>query len=391
MSHNVKTGLENLVRSPIDIPDTARIGLLANPASLDRNFVHASVWLDRCYPNQLTALFSPQHGFYGEKQDNMIESDHIEHPVFKIPVFSLYSETRKPTQNMFDLIDILFIDLQDVGTRVYTFIYTISYCLEMAASMNKRVIILDRPNPLGGVVTEGNVLDPEWSSFVGRFPVPMRHGLTVAEISTYFNEQFNIRCALEVIPMAGWKRNFYFHDTGLPWTAPSPNLPTVTSSYVYPGQVIYEGTQVSEGRGTTMPFEQFGAPYINPEPIIEQLTPHLEGVVLRQVCFQPTSGKFSDQMCRGLFIHITDMDAYRPYLLSLRSLQAIICQHNDRFEFKAPPYEYEFDRLPMDLILGSKELREQLQQMVSIDELKKSWEPGLQAYNRKIESVFIYE
>ena len=263
----VQTGLESFLDSPPKRVANARLGLLCNPASVDRNLNHARFLIDRRFPGKLTALYSPQHGFFAEKQDNMIESTDIMDPVLKIPVFSLYGNTRIPSEETLDSIDVLLVDLQDVGTRVYTFIYTLSYCLEAAKAFDKKIVVLDRPNPINGLTVEGNCLNPAWRSFVGRYPLPMRHGLTIGELAQLFNDHFEIGCDLTVIPMKGWKRSMFFQQTGLPWVAPSPNLPSPVSAMVYPGQVIWEGTNVSEGRGTTLPFELFGAPYINPEKI----------------------------------------------------------------------------------------------------------------------------
>lgn len=387
----VRTGLENLIRSPLAFSKTHRLGLLCNPASLDSAFNHAVELISRTYPGRLTALFSPQHGFYAEKQDNMIESGHMVHPVLEIPVYSLYSETRKPTREMFDQIDTLLIDLPDVGTRVYTFIYTISYCLELARLMNKRVVILDRPNPLNGISTEGNVLEPEFSSFVGRFPIPMRHGLTVGELSILFNTCFGIGCDLTVVPVSGWRRKDHFTRTGLAWTAPSPNLPTPSSSYVYPGQVIFEGTNLSEGRGTAMPFEQFGAPFISLESIRERIPEKIPGIVLRDICFMPTSGKFANETCNGFFIHIVDFDRFKPYKTSLMILQAVMQCCKYEFKYKSPPYEYEYEKLPIDLILGSSHVRNQLEQGCDPEDLEKSWATDLEMFNRQAHKVFLYE
>jgi uncharacterized protein YbbC (DUF1343 family) len=338
----------------------------------------------------LNALFSPQHGFFAEKQDNMIESGHFRDPVLNIPVFSLYSETRIPTADMFDDLDTLVIDIQDVGTRVYTFIYTISYCLETAAALGKSVVILDRPNPVGGLQIEGNILEEAYASFVGRFPIPMRHGMTVGEIAAFFNTTRNINCDLTVIPMQGWTRDMYWQDTGLIWIPPSPNLPTPLSAMVYPGQVILEGTNLSEGRGTTLPFEQFGAPFVEVDILKQQVQERLKGIVLRPLCFQPTSGKWQDRMCKGFHIHVTDRKAYKPYLYSLILLQEIIRAHPNEFAFKAPPYEYEFERLPMDLILGSRDLRENLENMNDLHELEKTWQTPLQAFKQASQPFYIY-
>lgn len=385
----VKTGLENLLSSPPDWMRRKRLGLLCNPASVDREFRHAGTLLNKRFPDQLTALFSPQHGFFAEKQDNMIESKSIRDPVLDIPIYSLYGKTRIPTKDMTDSIDILIIDLQDVGTRVYTFIYTISYCLEAAKQAGIKTVILDRPNPINGVAVEGNILSPDFASFVGRYPIPMRHGLTVAEMSLMMNESFGIECDLSVIPMKNWKRPMFFDETGLPWVPPSPNLPTPTSAIVYPGQVIWEGTNISEGRGTTQPFEVFGAPFLDIEKMISFMGGRiLPGATLRPLAFEPTSNKWQNEFCNGFQIHVTDRDQYNPYITSLKLLQGILKNFPGSFTYKSPPYEYEYKKLPMDLILGDKELRKQLENFDDLDEIETSWQHGIDEF-RKISEPFI--
>ncbi len=387
----IKTGLESLCDNPPEYLKGMRLGLLANPASITSRFAHAKDVLSRLFPGRVCALFSPQHGFFAEKQDNMIESGHFRDPDLNIPVFSLYSETRVPTADMFDPIDTLVIDIQDVGTRVYTFIYTISYCLETAAKLGRSVVILDRPNPVGGLQVEGNILEEECASFVGRYPIPMRHGMTIGEITAYINTTQKIGCDLTVIPMQGWTRDMYWQDTGLVWIPPSPNLPTPLSAMVYPGQVIFEGTNLSEGRGTTLPFEQFGAPYVDTMTLIQAVKDRLKGIVLRPLCFQPTSGKWQNQTCKGVQIHIMDRDEYKPYLCSLILLQEIMRAHPNGFQFKTPPYEYEFERLPMDLILGSRNLRKNIEKMNDPVELEKAWQRPLQEFRQESQDFYLYK
>lgn len=387
----VRTGLERFLDAPPQWIIGKKIGLLCNPASVDRQLNHASRLIHARFPGQLTALYSPQHGFHAEKQDNMIESDNFTDPVFNIPVYSLYGETRIPTRQMFDPIDVLVIDLQDVGTRVYTFIYTVSYCMEAAKRFGKKVLILDRPNPVTGCLVEGNCLTSDCSSFVGRFPIPMRHGMTIGEISMLFNRCFDIGCDLTVIAMNGWERRMYFRDTGLPWVPPSPNLPTPESAMVYPGQVLWEGTNVSEGRGTTQPFEIFGAPFIDTERVLDSLGEiHLPGVTLRKVVFEPTSNKWSHQPCNGFQLHITDPYQYRPYRTSLQLIRSVLITHKSLFSWKQPPYEYEYERMPVDLILGDKTIRMRIEQADSIDTIETSWQTGLNHFINTSRQFHLY-
>jgi uncharacterized protein YbbC (DUF1343 family) len=377
----VQTGLERFLESPPRWISNSRLGLLCNPAAVDRMLNHARLRVHDRFPGKLTALYSPQHGFFAEKQDNMIESGDMTDPVLQIPVYSLYGQTRIPTKEMLDPIDVLIVDLQDVGTRVYTFMYTLSFCLEAAKTFNKRVLVLDRPNPITGLAIEGNCLNSAYSSFVGRYPLPMRHGLTMGELARMFNAHFNIGCDLEVVPMRGWQRSMSFQQTGLPWIPPSPNLPGPVSALVYPGQVLWEGTNVSEGRGTTQPFELFGAPYVDPSRILAAVdTESMPGIVLRPVAFEPTANKWQDQLCRGFQIHITDPDAYRPYETSLRLLQAVIKHHKKDFEWKQPPYEYETQRLPIDLIIGDGGIRNRLESLEPIEDIAESWQAELNKF-----------
>jgi uncharacterized protein YbbC (DUF1343 family) len=391
MTHSISLGLEQLIQSPPAFLKDRRIGLLCNTASVDRNLVHSRVRLKDLFGPGLTCLFAPQHGLFAEKQDNMIESGDRRDPLLDVPVFSLYSHTRIPTRDMFDAIDALLIDLQDVGTRVYTFIYTMSYCMEAARQYNKKVVVLDRPNPVGGVQVEGNCLASGFRSFVGRYPIPMRHGMTIGELARLFNAAFDIGCDLDVVPMKGWHRRMLFCDTGLPWVAPSPNLPTPTSALVYPGQVLWEGTNVSEGRGTTQPFELFGAPFIDPYRILDTLpTDVSQGVILRPVEFEPTAQKWQGQRCHGFQIHVVEPDAFRPYRISLALLQAVLRCHPDEFQWKAPPYEYEYKRMPIDLILGDRQLRERLAAMQPLTDLEASWRRDLQAFEQMRRAFLLY-
>lgn len=387
----LQIGLENLLRAMPPRLKNMRLALLSNQASTGADLVHSRFHLLKNFPGKLTCLFSPQHGFFAEKQDNMVESDHQRDPATGLMVYSLYGDLRRPDRAMFAGFDALLIDIVDVGTRVYTFMYTMAYCLEVAAELGKTVVVLDRPNPVGGVAVEGNILEPAWSSFVGLFPLPMRHGLTFGELALYINSEFKIGADLEVIPMKGWERRMLFRDTGFPWVFPSPNMPTPETALVYPGQVIWEGTHVSEGRGTTLPFELVGAPYWDCRKILKYLesTP-LPGCYLRSLAFEPTSGKFAGTTCHGFQLHVTDPAAFMPYRTSLALLQAVLQVHPREFCYKEPPYEYEFERLPMDLILGSQEVRRQLEAGVPVVELEAGWRQELQDFAERRKDYFLY-
>ncbi len=388
----VQLGIEKLLTSPPCWLGEKRIGLLTNQASVDSTLNNTVDLLVQSYPETIKALFGPQHGFRGEKQDNMVESQDFIHPRFNLPVFSLYGTSRVPTKEMLELIDILVIDLQDIGTRVYTFITTLAYCLRAAQEHGKKVVVLDRPNPIGGTAVEGNLLKEQLRSFVGVYPLPMRHGLTIGEAAGIFNTQHRIGCDLEVIPMEGWKRTMYFQETGLHWIPPSPNMPSFTTALVYPGQVILEGTNLSEGRGTTTPFEILGAPFIDPFRLHYNLAgKDLPGIHLREVFFQPTFHKWQGEVCGGLQIHITDPDSYKPYVTSLTIIQEIHSLYPRDFSWRNPPYEYEEEKMPIDLISGDDSIREAIEQGRDVNQLEASWKEELDQFREMAKHHFLYQ
>jgi uncharacterized protein YbbC (DUF1343 family) len=385
----VQLGIDNLLDMQPTWLRTARIGLLVNQASVDSNLNHTRDRLVEA-DAKLTALFAPQHGYFGEQQANMIESDHFIDEQLGIPVFSLYGENRQPTEEMLSHIDVLVVDLQDAGSRVYTFGTTLALCMEAARSQDVMVVVLDRPNPIGGHRIEGNLIDLSKRSFVGYFPIPMRHGLTMAEMARLFNEAFRIGSDLQVFSMKGWNRRMLYRQTGLHWVAPSPNLPTPESTLVYPGQVMLEGTNLSEGRGTTTPFELWGAPYIDHGRILQRLgKQQLSGLVLRPACFIPCFDKWAGQRCSGFQIHVTDCEVYRPYGTSLALIQAVLTTH-DAFEWSSPPYEYEFSHLPIEIILGSGNLHTQLKED-EVADLERSWESQLDEFRQLRQPYLLYE
>src|SRR5512137_69271 len=289
-----------------------RVGLVCNPASVDARLSHAADLVFDAEGVTLAALFGPQHGFRADLQDNMIESPHATDARRRVPVYSLYSETREPTAEMLRGLDVLVVDLQDVGARIYTFVYTMANCLRAAARHGLPVVVCDRPNPIGGEAVEGPMLEPGYESFVGLFPIPMRHGMTVGELAVLFNSHFGIGADLEVVKIEGWSRADYFDETGLPWVIPSPNMPTLDTAIVYPGLVALEGTNLSEGRGTTKPFELFGAPWIDGHALAAKLNGlGLPGVRFREAWFTPSFSKFQGQLCGGCQIHVTDRGAFR--------------------------------------------------------------------------------
>lgn len=353
-----------------------RIGVVANPASVDERFRHV---VDRAAAADATlvAVFGPQHGFRADLQDNMIESPHARDARRRVMVYSLYSETREPTAAMLAGLDALVIDLQDVGARIYTFVYTMANCLRAAAKHGVKVYVCDRPNPVGGVAVEGPMLEPGFESFVGMFPIPMRHGMTMGELARLFNEAFGIGADLEVVPLGGWRREMYWDETGLPWVMPSPNMPTPDTAIVYPGAVLFEGTQLSEGRGTTRPFELVGAPWIDAEPFAARLNAMgIEGAFFRPAVFEPTFQKHARQACGGCQIHVTDRARFRPVLASVAAMGEFHRSAPDRFAWREPPYEYVHDRMPIDILAGSARLREAIEADTPAREIAAEWTEG---------------
>ncbi|MBW1917009.1 MAG: DUF1343 domain-containing protein [Deltaproteobacteria bacterium] len=387
----VKTGLEVLLDQPPAWLAQSRLGLLGNQATVGPVYQPASDLIAERFPGQLTALFGPQHGFGGEKQDNMVASADFIEPRQGLPVFSLYGERLAPAPGMLELIDVLLIDLPDVGTRVYTFATTMVYAMQAAAQQGKQVIILDRPNPIGGHQVEGNLLKPEMASLVGPYPLPMRHGLTLGELAGYYNQTQQLGCDLTIIPTQGWSRAQYFDATGLPWVLPSPNLPSLDTALVYPGQVLLEGTNLSEGRGTTRPFELFGAPFIDPTEVSARLAGSpLPGVVLRAACFQPTFHKWAGAVCHGFQLHVTDRQSFKPYYTTLTLLAAIRELYPEQFAWRPPPYEYEYDRRPFDLLTGDPAIREGLEEGRAVSDLESSWQAELQEYLNLRQQYLLY-
>jgi uncharacterized protein YbbC (DUF1343 family) len=368
-----------------------RVGVLANPASVDHDFRHVVDVIGASSAWTLAAIFGPQHGFRSDLQDNMIESPHAKDPRRHVPIFSLYSETREPTQDMLDLIDVLVIDLQDVGARIYTFIYTMANCLRTAARAGLPVIVCDRPNPIGGVGVEGPMLEPGYESFVGQFPIPMRHGMTVAELARLFNEHHRIGAALEIVPMEGWSRAVYFDGTDLPWVMPSPNMPTLDTAIVYPGTVLFEGTMLSEGRGTTRPFELIGAPWLDGERLAARMNRIvLGGVHFRPATFKPTFQKHARQTCGGCQIHVTSRMNFASVKTGVSLLRECFGLAPDRFKWRDPPYEYEHDKMPIDILAGSDALREQIEHQAPVEEIAESWLPGVKDFEEARKPYLLY-
>lgn len=385
-------GIQQLKAAPPAWLHQARLGLLCNQASIDPFSRPSSNIIAELAGKNLQVLFSPQHGITGDAQANMVETEDGVAPELAIPIYSLYSsQTRTPTEEQLAQIDCLLIDLQDVGTRVYTFATTMGFCLEAAARYKKKIVILDRPNPINAEQVEGNILKETLRSFVGFAPIPMRHGMTMGELARFFNNERKIGADLEMIPMREYKREYFFADTGLPWIPPSPNMLTPATALVYPGQVLLEGTNISEGRGTPQPFESFGAPFINPSLLRQKLEKrNLRGCRFQEISFTPQFDKWQGEICHGLQINVTDPRAYKPYYTTLAILQEVMKTWPDQFSWLPPPYEYEFKKLPIDIIIGDETIRKGLEQGRDLDEMEKSWQEELEGFLAIRKQYLIY-
>ena len=392
----VRTGLDRLVAEGAAVAGLspgARIGLIAHPASVDARARHAADLLLAHPDFRLVRLFGPEHGIRGEAQDMEAVAESIDRAT-GLPVVSLYGATEdslKPSQAHLRSLDALVHDLQDVGSRYYTFVYTLAYAMEAAAEAGLPVVVLDRPNPIGGIEVEGPVLEPALRSFVGRYPIPVRHGLTTGELAVLFRDAFDLHCDLRVVPMTGWRRAAHFEETGLPWVAPSPNMPTPETARVYPGGCLVEGTNLSEGRGTTRPFELAGAPWVNGAALARALTAEgLPGALFRAAAFRPEFQKHAGRLCEGVQVHVTDRSAFRPFATFLALLREARRQDTLAFDWRRDAYEFVRDRLAIDLLLGRSGLRQMLEAGADIAEMEASWAEGLQAFRADRARVLLY-
>jgi uncharacterized protein YbbC (DUF1343 family) len=371
-----------------------RVGLVSNPASVDHRLLHIVDLMLADPAIDLVALFGPQHGFRSDVQDNMIESPHTEFETGakkRVPLYSLYSDTREPTEAMLRDVDTLVIDLQDIGTRIYTYMYTMTNCMRAARTHGVKVVVCDRPNPIGGIEVEGITLEPGNESFVGQFPIPTRHGMTMAELATLFNEHFGIGADVEVVTMEGWQRPMHWDDTGLPWVMPSPNIPTLDSAIAFPGTVHIEGTNASEGRGTTRPFELVGAPWVRAEAFAGRLNARgLPGVYFRPVIFEPTFQKHARVACGGCQIHVRDRLAFRPVLTGMAIIDEIRASDPASFAWKQPPYEYEHDKVPIDVIAGSSSFRHAIDAGDRAEQIAERWQTSVGTFRSLQQPYLLY-
>jgi uncharacterized protein YbbC (DUF1343 family) len=385
----VVPGLERLLERP-DPVRGLRVGLVCNPSSITRDLVHASLALGERRGVELGALFGPEHGIAADAQD-LVEVGHSRDRATGLPVYSLYGETRVPTASMLREVDVMVYDVQDVGARYYTFVYTMLHVMEACAREGKRVVVLDRPNPLGGEALDGNLLDPAYCSFVGMHPLLVRHGMTSGELALMFREELALDVDLRVVRMKGWRRPMHFEDTGLPWVLPSPNIPTVDTAFVYPGGCLVEGTNLSEGRGTTRPFELVGAPWLDADALARALdAERLPGAGFRAAAFTPTFQKHQGALCHGVQVHVTDRERFPAFLAYLLLIHHARRQDETRFAWRDPPYEYERVKLPIDILCGSDRVRRTIERGVSPKRLAGGFRRDAAAFRRRRRRYLLY-
>lgn len=408
------TGLDALQQSGFKKLKGKRVAVVCNQASVDSRFHHVLEILEHGHANgdfQLAAVFGPQHGLFGTTQDNMIEWQGEGASVVRFPVYSLYGEHREPTDEMLKGVDLILVDLPDVGSRYYTFIWTMSLTMKAAERLGIPMLVLDRPNPIGSAV-EGTVLDPNYASFVGLHPLPLRHGLTIGEVARYVNQTFYPKAVVEIERLAKWDRHSYADHNGYAWVMPSPNMPTVETAVVYPGGCLIEGTNLSEGRGTTRPFETVGAPWLNAQRLADSLNhAGLPGVYFRPLQFEPTFNKYQGQICNGVFVHVSDRSKFEPVLTYVSLMIECIRQtglHDsshvklDRFKaasaeteikgfaWKQPPYEYEYTKLPIDILFGNEWMRKEIESLTKLEILRNRMHEESDHWIRQFNSIKIY-
>ncbi|MBH9965664.1 exo-beta-N-acetylmuramidase NamZ domain-containing protein [[Bacillus] enclensis] len=380
-------GVEQLLKEEKDLIEGKKVGLITNPTGVDQELNSIVDILHKDPDVELTALYGPEHGVRGDAQAGQYVDFYIDERT-GLPVYSLYGATKKPTPEMLENVEVLLFDIQDVGTRFYTYIYTMAYAMEAAKENDIPIIVLDRPNPLSGSKVEGPVLDMEYSSFVGNYSIPLRHGMTVGELAKLFNTEFDIGADLTVVEMEGWKRDKYYDETPLEFVMPSPNMPTLDTALVYPGAALIEGTNVSEGRGTTKPFELIGAPFINAADLADELNGlKLEGVTFRAASFTPASSKHAGKLSHGIEIHVTDRKTFKPVETGLHIVKTIHDMYPEDFQFRA---ENSAGVSFFDNLIGNGWIRQGIEEGRSIEDMTAQWQPELKEFNKVRKQYLLY-
>lgn len=389
MSARVTLGFETLLDEQLDRIAGKRVGLVASAASIDADLVMSAERLASHPHVHLAALFGPEHGLRAGVQAGDLVATTTDRAT-GLPVFSLYGETQKPTPEMLAQVDALLFDLQEGGVRFFTYLSTLVYVMQAAAAAGLPLLVLDRPNPLNGLRVEGNILDAAYASFVGVYSLPIRHGMTAGEIARLCNDAFGIGCDLTVVPMRGWRRRMWFDDTGLPFVPPSPNLPTLTALTLYPGTCLMEGTTLSEGRGTTKPFEYIGAPWLDGEGLARALNARgLAGVRFRPVYFTPMFSKYQGELCAGVQVYVTERDACRPIETALHVMAQVIDMYPKQFGWRDP--WTPGGQRPIDLLGGGSALREALEARQPVEAIMAEWQDDLEKFRRLRAGYLLYE
>ncbi|HOB84585.1 MAG TPA: DUF1343 domain-containing protein [Bacteroidales bacterium] len=388
----VLTGLEQIItRLPSGLKGK-RIGILCHAASISADFTHITRHFQSRQDCKLSAVFGPQHGLYGQTQDNMIEWEGEADPVLNVPIFSLYGEHRKPASYMLDLIDALIVDLQDVGARLYTYIWTVKLCIEACSEKGIPVWILDRPNPVGILPFDGPVLKEEYFTFVGGASIPLCHRMTIGEMALWIKEKYYPAANLNIVWLREWRRRSLFSSTGLPWVLPSPNMPTGQTAVVYPGTVLAEALNISEGRGTTIPFELLGAPFIDEEKLKKELDGRkIPGCIFRIHNFIPTFNKYAGEFCHGIQIHVIRHEIYFPVATALEIIDSIIKTSSPgALSFNLPPYEYEKTLMPFDILSGDSVMRTSLLNRLPVKQEKERWQTEIEIFRKEFRDISAY-
>lgn len=388
--NRTRTGLDVLFEQKGGPWRGKRWGMILHQASVTRSLRPALEILMQIRGIRLVALFAPEHGLGGALQDQIPVAG-TQDRFTGLPVYSLYGEQRSPSQESLRAVDVLLFDLQDIGVRYYTFIWTMVLAMKAAARAEIPFVVLDRPNPLGGEILEGNIPDPGFASFVGLYPLPVRHGMTCGELARYFNERFGLGCDLHVVKVRGWRRSLWQDETGLPWVMPSPNMPTLDTATVYAGACLLEGTNLSEGRGTTRPFEIAGAPFLDSSALAREMNRQdLPGVWFRPCAFQPTFHKWARETCQGVQLHVTNRRKFRSFLTGLTLLQTVKRLYSKEFQWRRPPYEYEKEKMPMDILCGTDALRNAVEKDLNLKKLEAGWSADLHRFRKNRKPFLLY-